>query len=101
MLRNTVRFPFRGRRTANQTTPSSNTFGDTLHVGALGWKDRQAALQALENAPLLDDLSVFTHWNEVFRPMLGDLRVFLKKEGILASAGYQNPSQSHKLDVER
>ena len=50
-------------------------------VGVLGHRTAEDALSCLQRAPLLEDLSSWSHWDLVFRPQLGNLRKFLEKEG--------------------
>lgn len=56
---------------------------------ALGYKSKQEALDAIQSTPLLEDVSLWTHWDDVFGgevSKLGDLKSFLENEGILWSA---------------
>lgn len=56
---------------------------------ALGYKSKQEALDAIRSTPLLEDVSLWTHWDDVFGgevSKLGDLKSFLENEGILWSA---------------
>lgn len=56
---------------------------------ALGYKSKQEALDAIQSTPLLEDVSLWIHWDDVFGgevSKLGDLKSFLENEGILWSA---------------
>lgn len=46
-------------------------------VGILGHQSRREAWKCLRSAPLLSDLSEWSHWDLVFRPQLGQLSEFL------------------------
>lgn len=48
-------------------------------VGLLGNQTAQDALSCLKKAPLLEDLSEWSHWEIVFQPQLGNLSTFLTK----------------------
>ena len=73
----------------------SSGVGDTDSIsvstrsgGVLGFKSKEEALEAIKSTPLLEDVSLWTHWDEVFGgevSKLGDLKSFLENEGILLS----------------
>ncbi|XP_022793492.1 uncharacterized protein LOC111332406 isoform X4 [Stylophora pistillata] len=68
---------------------------------ALGYKSKQEALEAIQSTPLLDDVSLWTHWDDVFGgevSELGDLKSFLENEGILWGAG-KSLSEGHSSVV--
>ena len=84
----------------------SSGVGDTDSIsvstrsgGVLGFKSKEEALEAIKSTPLLEDVSLWTHWDEVFGgevSKLGDLKSFLENEGILlntrkTSSQSQNP----------
>lgn len=51
------------------------------NIGALGNKTKEEALSCLTSAPLLEDLSKWTHWDLVFKPQHGELDQFIEREG--------------------
>lgn len=60
----------------------------TCRGGVLGFKNKEEALEAINSTPLLEDVSLWTHWDEVFGgevSKLGDLKLLLENEGILLS----------------
>lgn len=68
---------------------------------ALGYKSKQEALEAIQSTPLLDDVSLWTHWDDVFGgevSELGGLKSFLENEGILWGAG-KSLSEGHSSVV--
>lgn len=56
-------------------------------VGVLGHQSRDEALSCLENAPLLEDLSEWTHWELVFQSKFGSLSDFLLGKSSTEKAG--------------
>ena len=66
-------------------------------VGTLGHQTRQDALKTLQKAPLLEDLSEWSHWDLVYKPQLGNLSDFLMKEA--STAGPQRGSLVHALEL--
>ena len=66
-------------------------------VGVLGHQTRQDALKTLQKAPLLDDLTEWSHWELVYKPQLGSLSDFLVKEA--STAGPQRGSVVHALEL--
>ena len=56
---------------------SSQTHSHSKSVGVLGHQSRDEALRCLLDAPLLADLSEWTHWELVFQPQFGSLSEFL------------------------
>lgn len=72
------------------TKDSDSVTSDTHSGGVLGYRSKGEALEAIRSTPLLEDISVWTHWDEVYGgdvSKLGDLKSFLENEGILRSAG--------------
>ena len=58
--------------------------------GVLGYMSKEDAVAAIRSTPLLEDVALWTHWDEVFGgdvSKLGDLKSFLENEGILMNAG--------------
>ncbi|XP_068725664.1 uncharacterized protein [Montipora capricornis] len=68
------------------------------HKGSiLGYMSKEDAIAAIQRVPLLEDVTLWTHWDEVFGgevSQLGDLKSFLENEGILANAG-KSTSRGH------
>jgi len=56
-------------------------------VGVRGHQSLQAALDCLRSAPLLEDLSEWSHWDLVFQPQFGKLSDFLLSKRVLGEAG--------------
>lgn len=52
-------------------------------LGVLGHKSKADAVDCLSQAPLLEDLAQWSHWDLVFRPQHGDLARFIAREGTL------------------
>ena len=72
------------------TKDSGSVSLDAHNGGVLGYKTKEEALEAIHSTPLLEDISLWTHWDEVYGgdvSKLGDLKSFLENEGILRSAG--------------
>ena len=70
--------------------------------GVLGYKNKDKALEAIRSTPLLEDVSLWTHWDDVFGgdvSKLGDLKSFLENEGILLSAGKSSSGRQTALVV--
>ena len=70
--------------------------------GVLGYKSKEEALEAIRSAPLLEDVSLWTHWDDVFGgdvSKFGDLKSFLENEGILLSAGKSSSGRQTPLVV--
>lgn len=70
--------------------------------GVLGYKSKEDAIEAIRSTPLLEDVSLWTHWDEVFGgevSKLGDLKSFLENEGILMSAGKSSLESQSPLVV--
>ena len=70
-------------------TEDSDSASSDPHGGVLGYRSKEEALEALHSTPLLEDVSLWTHWDEVYGgevSKLGDLKSFLENEGILRSA---------------
>lgn len=51
--------------------------GHSKAVGVLGHQSMEEALKRLQDAPLLEDLGEWTHWQLVFQPQFGSLSDFL------------------------
>ena len=51
--------------------------GHSKSVGVLGHQSKDEALNRLQDVPLLEDLSEWTHWQLVFQPQFGSLSDFL------------------------
>lgn len=79
-------------------TKDSDSLSSNAHSsGVLGYRSKEEALEAIRSTPLLEDISLWTHWDEVYGgdvSKLGDLKSFLENEGVLRSAG-KSPLQSH------
>ncbi|XP_078347983.1 uncharacterized protein LOC144633073 isoform X2 [Oculina patagonica] len=70
--------------------------------GVLGYKSKEEAVEAIRSVPLLEDVSLWTHWDEVFGgdvSKLGDLKSFLENERILMSAGKSSLESQSPLVV--
>ena len=71
------------------TDDSGSVSSDAHNGGVLGYRSKEEALEAIHSTPLLEDVSLWTHWDEVYGgdvSKLGDLKSFLENEGILRSA---------------
>lgn len=71
------------------TEDSGSVRSDAHNGGVLGYRSKEEALEAIHSTPLLEDVSLWTHWDEVYGgdvSKLGDLKSFLENEGILRSA---------------
>ena len=66
-------------------------------VGVLGHQTRDDALEILQKAPLLKDLTEWSHWELVYKPQLGNLSDFLYKEA--SKAGAKSSSFVHALEL--
>ena len=66
-------------------------------VGILGHQTREDALDILQKAPLLEDLTEWSHWELVYKPQLGNLSDFLYKEASMAGA--KNSNLVHALEL--
>lgn len=66
-------------------------FRERCNKGSIhGFQTKEDAIAAIQSTPLLEDVSLWTHWDDVFRgepSKLGDLKSFLENEGILMNAG--------------
>ena len=73
------------------------------HKGSiLGFMSKEDAIAAIQSTPLLEDVSLWTHWDDVFGgevSKLGDLKSFLENEGILTNAGKYSPGKNGSLVV--
>ena len=72
------------------TKSSGGSAVEAHHGGVLGYMSKEDAIAAIQSTPLLEDVALWTHWNEVFGgsvSKLGDLKSFLENEGILMNAG--------------
>lgn len=73
------------------------------HKGSiLGFKTKEDALAAIQSTPLLEDVNLWTHWDDVFggeASKLGDLKSFLENEGILMNAGKSTSGKQGSLVV--
>ena len=81
---------------------TDSTSLSTRNGGVLGFKSKEEALEAINSTPLLEDVSLWTHWDEVFGgevSKLGDLKSFLKNEGILLSARKTSSQSQNPLVV--
>ena len=71
-------------------TEDSGSVSSGAHSGGvLGYRSKEEALEAIHSTPLLEDVSLWTHWDEVYGGDVskrGDLKSFLENEGILRSA---------------
>ncbi|XP_068715873.1 uncharacterized protein [Montipora foliosa] len=68
----------------------------------LGFMSKEDAIAAIQSTPLLEDVSLWTHWDDVFGgevSKLGDLKSFLENEGILTNAGKYSPGKNGSLVV--
>lgn len=73
------------------------------HRGSIrGFMSKEDAIAAIQSTPLLEDVSLWTHWDDVFGgevSKLGDLKSFLENEGILTNAGKYSPGKNGSLVV--
>jgi len=60
---------------------SGESGGEERRAGLLGHVTRENALVCLQNCPLLEDLAAWSHWSDVFQPVLKDLKDFVEKHG--------------------
>lgn len=83
--------------------PGSNEDSRNRTTGsALGYMSKEDAIAAIRSTPLLEDVALWTHWDEVFGgevSALGDLKSFLEKERILINAGKSTPGKHGSLVV--
>ena len=49
------------------------------HVGVLGYQDKNNVLTCLYQTPLLENFVTWSQWHDIFEPMYGNLKSFLKK----------------------
>ena len=81
---------------------TDSTSVSTRSGGVLGFKSKEEALEAIKSTPLLEDVSLWTHWDEVFGgevSKLGDLKSFLENEGILLSTRKTSSKSRNPLVV--
>lgn len=84
------------------TKDSDSVSSDVHNGGVLGYRSKEQALEAIHSTPLLEDISLWTHWDEVYGgdvSKLGDLKSFLENEGILRSAGKSSLESQSPLVV--
>ena len=65
----------------NGATSDSHMQSSSQTLGALGNKSREDALSCLCRAPLLENLAIWSHWDQVFKPQHGDLAKFIQRDG--------------------
>ena len=64
----------------------------------LGYMSKEDAIAAIRSTPLLEDVALWTHWDEVYGgdvSKLGDLKSFLENEEILINAGKSSTGLVH------
>ena len=74
----------------SDTKVSESLSSESHHGGVLGYKSKEEAIEAIRSTPLMEDVSLWTHWDDVYGgevSKLGDLKSFLENEEILMSAG--------------
>lgn len=84
------------------TKDSSSVSSGAHNGGVLGYRSKEEALDAIHSTPLLEDISLWTHWDEVYGGIvskLGDLKSFLENERILRSAGKSSLENQSPLVV--
>ena len=84
------------------TKDSGNGTVEAHSGGVLGYMSKEDAIAAIQSTPLLEDVTRWTHWDEVFGgdvSRLGDLKSFLENEGILINAGKSSPGTHGSLVV--
>lgn len=84
------------------TKDSDSVNFDAHKGGVLGYRNKQEAIEAIRSTPLLEDVSLWTHWDDVYGgnvSKLGDLKSFLENEGILISAGKSSLESQSPLVV--
>ena len=69
---------------------SGTSAGTEEHSSVLGYMSKEDAIAAIRSTPLLEDVALWTHWDEVYGgdvSKLGDLKSFLENEEILINTG--------------
>ena len=49
-------------------------------TGSLGHFKKEDVIACLDAAPLLEDLALWSNWDQVFEPQFGDIKSFLSKQ---------------------
>ena len=82
---------------------NDGTSGVKYYKGAvLGWKGKEEAINAIQSTPLLEDVALWTQWDDVFGGEvsgLGKLPSFLENEKILMSVGKTSSRKSSDIVV--
>lgn len=60
-------------------TSMNSTEGGFESVGRLGEMSKDQALASLLSCPLLEDLSEWSQWELIFKPLHGSLKEFIEK----------------------
>ena len=82
LLNSTFKESHNSAKKSSQKPPQTRGLSS---VGVLGHQSKQDALSRLKEAPLLEDLAEWSHWELVFQPQFGKLSDFLLSPTVLNS----------------